>query len=298
MVSVGRILEGAFGLFREHLSAVAIWAGVYLAGNIAILLVTVPILRGAMSPEAMADPTQMMASMAPVYLLNMLMAVVGVVLYTAAMRAVLRPQSGGLAFMRLGMDELRMIGLLILFGIIGFVVGLVLTLVLGVLGMGVAVGSESPALSVLLSFVIGLGVLAFFIYFLVRFSLAFPLTLHRQRIVVGEAWTLSRGRFWTLFGAALVVTLIGFFLSIVAASFAVGGYLADIMAAAGDPEAAAQVAERQMAAVGSLGPAMILQTIASAIIGAIWIALTGGSTATATKLLLDSEFDDAEDVFG
>jgi len=291
-------LEGAFGLFREHLSAVAIWAGVYLAGNIAILLVTMPILRGAMSPETMADPAQMMASMLPVYLLNMLMAVVGVVLYTAAMRAVLRPQAGGLAFMRLGMDELRMIGLLILFGIIGFVVGLVLTLVLGVLGMGVAVGSESPMLSVLLSFVIGLGLLAFFIFFLVRFSLAFPLTLHRQRIVVGEAWTLSRGRFWTLFGAALVITLIGMFLSIVAASFAVGGYLADIMAAAGDPEAAAQVAERQIAAVGSLGPAMILQTIASAVIGAIWIALTGGSTATAAKLLLDSEFDNAEDVFG
>ncbi|PKP90480.1 MAG: hypothetical protein CVT77_14945 [Alphaproteobacteria bacterium HGW-Alphaproteobacteria-16] len=291
-------MEGAFGLFREHLSAVAIWAGVYLAGNIAILLVTMPILRGAMSPETMADPAQMMASMLPVYLLNMLMAVVGVVLYTAAMRAVLRPQAGGLAFMRLGMDELRMIGLLILFGIIGFVVGLVLTLVLGVLGMGVAVGSESPMLSVLLSFVIGLGLLAFFIFFLVRFSLAFPLTLHRQRIVVGEAWTLSRGRFWTLFGAALVITLIGMFLSIVAASFAVGGYLADIMAAAGDPEAAAQVAERQIAAVGSLGPAMILQTIASAVIGAIWIALTGGSTATAAKLLLDSEFDNAEDVFG
>lgn len=291
-------MEGAFGLFREHLSAVAIWAGVYLAGNIAILLVTMPILRGAMSPETMADPAQMMASMLPVYLFNMLMAVVGVVLYTAAMRAVLRPQAGGLAFMRLGMDELRMIGLLILFGIIGFVVGLVLTLVLGVLGMGVAVGSESPMLSVLLSFVIGLGLLAFFIFFLVRFSLAFPLTLHRQRIVVGEAWTLSRGRFWTLFGAALVITLIGMFLSIVAASFAVGGYLADIMAASGDPEAAAQVAERQIAAVGSLGPAMILQTIASAAIGAIWIALTGGSTATAAKLLLDSEFDDSEDVFG
>lgn len=294
MVSVGRILEGAFGLVREHLTAVAIWAGVYLAANIALLLTIQPMMAGAMT----GDPSALMGAMLPMYAMNFLLMLVGIVLYTASMRAVLRPQAGGVGFLRLGMDELRMLALSIIFFLLGLVLGFGFAMVFGVFGAGVAMASESAAATVVLGFLVGSVVFALFIFLLIRFSLAFPLTLHRRRIVIGEAWSLSKGHFWTLFGAALIVTLIGFMLTMVVGVFAAGSYFADIMAASGDADAAALAAERQLASVGTLGPAMILQTLAGAVIGVIWITLSGGSAATAAKLLLDGEFDDAEQVFG
>jgi hypothetical protein len=296
MVSVGRILEGAFGLIREHFAAVAIWAGVYLAANLALLLTLQPAMAGMMS--APGDPSAMFGAILPIYAMNLVLMLVGIVLYTASMRAVLRPQAGGVGFLRLGMDEVRMLVLSILFFVVGMVLGFGLAMMFGMFGAGVAMASESAATTILLGFVVGIAVFALFIFLLVRFSLAFPLTLHRRRIVIGEAWALSKGHFWTLFGAALIVMLIGFMLTMVVGVFAAGSYFADMMAASGDPEAAALAMERQMGAATTLSATLVAQTLASAVIGVVWIALSGGSAATAARLLLENEFDDAEQVFG
>lgn len=298
MISVGRIIEGAFGLIRDHFTAVAIWAGVYLAGNVAILLAVQPIMAQAFGAGSMADPSRMMGAMLPIYGMNIILALIGIVLYAAGMRAILRPASGGLGFLRVGMDELRILLLMLIFIVVGTIVSVGFVLLMTLLGAGIAIGSESPVMTVLLGFLLGLGVFALFLFLVVRFSLAFPLTLHRRHIVIGEAWTLSKGRFWTLFGAAFVVTIIGFVLTMVVGIFAAGSYIGDLMAASGNPEVAAAAAERQLQAVGALGPAMIVQTLAGSVIGAVWIALSAGSTATAAKLLLEDEFDDAEAVFG
>ncbi len=297
MVSVGRILEGAFGLVRERFMAVAIWAGIYLVGNLVILFSMQPIIGAAANP-ATADPGAMVAAMAPIYLLNLILVLVGLVLYTAAMRAVLRPEAGGLAFLRVGMDELRMLLLLILFLFVGVVLSVGFMFVLTMVGAGVAMSSQSPLATGLIAFFASLALFALFLFLIIRFSLAFPLTLHRRQLVLGEAWVLSRGRFWTLFGAALVVTVIGIVMTIVLSSFALGSYFADIMAAAGDPAATARAAEAQMENVGQIGPMMILQSIGGAIVAGLWVALSGGSIASAAKLMLEPEFDDAEQVFG
>lgn len=298
MISVGRILEGAFGVFREHFTAVAIWAGIYLAGNIAMLLTMGPMMAAAMNPATSADPGAMMSAMGPVWLLNLVLALVGVVLYTAAMRAVLRPNAGGIAFLRVGMDELRMVVLCVLFFIGSIILLFLASMVLGLLGAGVAIGSQSPVLTALFSFLIGLIVFGLAVYFIIRFSLAFPLTLHRGEFVVGEAWRLSRGRFWTLFGAALVVVVIGFVLTMVVSVFSMGSYFADIMSAAGNPQATMLAAERQAERLGSFSVMMILQSIGSAVVAAVWVALSGGSAAMAARLLVEDEFDNAEEVFG
>ncbi len=299
MISVGKILEGAFGVFRDHLLAVAIWAGIYLAGNIAILLAMRPMMAEAFSPGvSTSDPSAMMSAMAPVWLLNFILGIVGIVLYTASMRSVLRPDAGGLAFLRLGLDELRMIGLVVLFVIGGFILSFGASMLFGVFAAGVAVGSGSTAITVILGFLIGLVVFGAVLYLTVRFSLAFPLTLHRGAFAIGEAWRVSRGHFWTLFGSALVVTVIGFVLAMVIGIFSMGSYFADIMSAAGNPDATMLAAERQAAMMSGLSTMMILQSIGGALIAAIWIALSGGSAATAARLLVEDEFDNAEEVFG
>lgn len=298
MVTMGKILEGAFGIFREHLSAVAIWGGIYLAGNIAILLAMQPMMGQMMSPEFAADPAAITRVMGPVYLLNFLLIIVGIVLYAAAMRSVLRPNAGGIAFLRLGMDELRLFALIIVFGIVALVIGTLFGLMLGVFVGGVAMASESVALTVVVTIVVGLAVFALWLFLTIRLSLAFPLTLHRERFVIGEAWRLSRGRFWTLFGSAFVVVIIGGFLSMAVGIFSMGSYFADLAGAFGNPGAANQVVERQAAMMSGFSTMMIFQSIGGGVVAAVWVTLSGGSAATATRLILAEEFDDAEEVFG
>lgn len=297
MISVGRILDGAFGVFRTHFTAVAVWAGIYLTCNIAALVAMQPMLGAVADPALSEDPAAAVSAMAPVWLLGFLTAIVGVVLYTASMRSVLRPEAGGIAFLRLGMDELRTLGLLILFAIASLVLFFGASLIVGLFIGGVAAGSESIALTMILSILVGLVVFGALIFLVIRLSLAFPLTLHRGAFAIGEAWRLSRGHFWKLFGAALVVTLIGFVLSIAINLVAAGGYFADMLAAVYDPESSGRVVERQ-AAMSSLSVLMILQAIGSAAVAAAWLTLSGGSIASAARLLIDEEFDDAEEVFG
>lgn len=298
MISVGKILEGAFGVFREHFTAVAIWGGIYLAGNIATWLAIQPLLSTAGSPLLGGDPIAAVSAMTPVWVIGFLSSIMGAVLYTASMRSVLRPDAGGFAFLRLGMDELRTIGLLLLFSLVATILFIFAALVFGLFIGGMAGASDSMVLTTLLALPVGLVVFGMLIYFIIRFSLAFPLTLHRGAFAIGEAWTRSRGHFWKLFGAALVITMIGIVVSIPVNMIASGGYLADIVAAAGDPEAAALAAERQAASLGSFNMSMILQSIGGAVLATIWLALSGGSAASAARLLIGDEFDDAEEVFG
>jgi hypothetical protein len=233
-----------------------------------------------------------------VFVLSLLLGLVGVVLYAAAMRSVLRPDAGRFAFLRVGMDELRILVLVILFAIASFALIFAASLVLGLLTAAVAAGSDSIGMITLFSIVIGIAIFATLIYFVIRFSLAFPLTLHRGEFAIGEAWRLSRGHFWTLFGAALVVSVIGFILSMAVNLVAMGGYFGDLIAAAGNPDATRLIAERQAAMMRGLSTMMILQSIGGAVVGALWVALSGGSAASATRLLVDDEFDNVEDVFG
>lgn len=297
MVSVGKILEGAFGLIREHFAAVAIWTGVYLAANVALMLTLQPVMADMMTSAMSGNDAGVAGAMLPIYAMYVLLLLVGVVLYAAAMRAVLRPETHGIGFLRAGMDELRLLLLVLLFAVVGTVFLTGIGLIFGLFAAGAAM-SDSIGATMAVAFFGGFAVFGVTLYLLIRFSLAFPLTLHRRRFIIGEAWTLSKGRFWTLFGAALAVTLIGFALTMTISVMAAGSYLADIMAASGDADATARVTEHHMAQAGKFGPMMIFQSFAGSVVGAIWIALSGGSAATAARLILDAEFDDAEQVFG
>lgn len=298
MLSVGRILEGAFGLVRERFVAVAIWTAIYFAGNIAMMLSVGSLFGVANNPGAVGDPSAMIAALVPVYLISFIMLLIGLVLYAAAMRAVLRPAAGSVGYVRLGMDELRLLGLLVLFGIGGMILMVGFTILAGLIGFGAGAGRQSGGVAVIVTLLLSLVVFAAMLFLIVRFSLAFPLTLHRQKIVIGEAWRLSRGRFWTLFGAALVITLLITVLNTAVSLVTMGGYLFDVMAAAGNPEATARTVEAQTQAFGQLSPMTILYSLGGAIVAGLWVTLSGGSIATAAKLLLDDEMDDAEDVFG
>jgi hypothetical protein len=148
MVSVGVIVGGAFRLVRERLGSVMVWGSVYSLGAFALgyfmLSSMRPMVAGTGEPR---DPSVGLAAMGSIFG-RLLLAYLAffcfyTILVTAAQRAVLRPDESGVAFIRFGRDELRMIGLAIFLGFL-FTVGYVL--VFAVVGVIVAAtGAVSDA---------------------------------------------------------------------------------------------------------------------------------------------------------
>jgi len=147
-----------------------------------------------------------MAGMSQMFGLYLLLMIGLLVLYTAALRAAVRPAESGFAYLRLGMDEVRMVLVALVLSVGFFLLYVLLALVIGVIGGVVAVAARAAAVPVFV--LLGLIVFAVLIFFYVRFSLAFALTMQRGKIMIGESWNLTKGRFWTLFGAYFVVGLI------------------------------------------------------------------------------------------
>jgi hypothetical protein len=296
MVSAGSIIEGAFRLIRERPMAVAIWGLLYMLSAVGMTFVMRPVI--AMQAAAMTNPQLAVANMPAMFgrlfLMEFAILVLFVVLMTAAQRAVLRPGEQGFAYLRIGMDELRMLALaliLIVLFYVGFiVVAVVLALVVG--GVAAAAGGFAAVPIGIVAVLLLLGAL---VWLEVRLSLAFPLTLLRRKIVIGESWRITRGRFWTLFAAYFAIFLIVATLSVVVGLAATGSYIADMIRNAGNPEAMQQVAQAQMARqFGSITLLTVIGWILSAIVGAVSIALGGGAVATAVRELVADEEDIGE----
>ena len=291
MLTVGKIVGGAFGLVKDRPLSVLVWGLLYMGAMVAMGLAMGPMF-GAISlasQDAMAAVEQMNRMFGVILLLEFGMLVLFVVLFTATQRAVLRPEQGGLAYMRLGMDELKMFALafaLIIAFYIGMIV-LMLVLVLIAAALAVATGPAGAAISAV---VMICGLIAAILWFQVRVSLMFPMTLMTGNIAIGEGWRLSRGRFWTLFGGLFVINLIIVAMWIAVVTVTMGPYFAALMNAGNDPVAMQQAMQAEMLQLYALTPQSILRLALMSLAGSLGLALYGGAIATAAKeLTLDRE---------
>jgi hypothetical protein len=291
MLSVSGMIEGAFRLIRERPAAVAVWGLLYMAATIAIMLAIVPVLRvqaGGLGADSELGAAAAMRGIGWVFLLELLFLVLFVVLMTAAQRAVLRPEEDGFFYVRLGMDELRIFGLTLLF-VFGFYFGFLITMLFAMLIAGVATIALGPVIGGALGVIGFIAVFCLALWLVVRLSLAFPLTLLRRSLILGEAWRRSKGHFWTLLGGYLVVFVINVVIFLVIGLVVQGSYFVDLANAGNDPQAIQAVMDAQLSRMSEIGPMLILAAILTAAAGAISIALMGGSTATAARLLVADE---------
>jgi hypothetical protein len=291
-VDIGEVIGGGFRILRDKPLAVVVWAIVYLA----MFLVMGFTMGSIMTAEiqAMSNPERAGAAMAamagPFMLFFLLSLIVYVVLFAAVQRAVLKPAQQGFFYLRLGMDELRMLALTILFLVVYYLALIALVVLSAVIGA--ATGSAGAAVAmVLLVFV---GMIVFTAWYFVRFGLAFPLTILREKIVIGEAWRITRGRFWPLFAASLVVFVIMMLLWTIVSTLLNFTYFQDLAQAQGNPVAIQQAMQAQMARQFSLSAASLAIWVPGAVIGAISITLWGGAAATAVRLLTFNSEEIAE----
>lgn len=291
MATVGSIIGGAFGLIRERPGAVAVWGVVYIVGMLVIYAFAGLIMgAGLMMPGQPVDPTTMMAPgggvFLGIFLLYLMQFLLSIVLINAVYRALLRPSESSFAFLRLGSDEFRMVGLAIIF-VIGLIIFyLLMMLVMVVLGfIGGAIAGNNSAFAGLFGILLMLGFVAALLWVMVRLSLIFPMTFYRRRIAIDEGWALGKGRFWTLFGSYLVVWLIVILLALV---FFSSTFLA--MASAmrtGDPAAIEQVGAMSGGSIAT----MLFAMVGLVVVSLVSFVLGYGVVGSAARELLEEKGD-------
>jgi hypothetical protein len=148
------------------------------------------------------------------------------ILFATMNRAVLRPKDDAFGYIRVGPDELRQLGLLLIFILLGIVAEIVLILVAAIVAgvVGAATHQVGLAPLILLPFIMwGMS------FVMVRLSLASAQTFATKKINVFGSWSLTKGRFWPMFAAYLlalilfvIVSLLGYII-IFAVAGATGG---------------------------------------------------------------------------
>ncbi len=148
------------------------------------------------------------------------------VISTAIARSVIRPEDRKFGYMRLGKDELRVLGASLIVALIMFAVSFVGFMLVSLVA-ALAVAAPALWLAVVL---LSLAVLAVVIWLSVRLSLVVPATFAEGRIAVKPAFAMtSKKVFWPLLGMAVIASvmamLVGLLGSAVAAplSLMVGG---------------------------------------------------------------------------
>jgi|GEM_PF-1606103 len=155
-------------------------------------------------------------------------------------------------------------------------------------GKGETTTTLGPA--VMIAFALGLALIGAFIYVAVRFAPAAATSVAERRFAFFDAWKVTRGRFWAMLGAFLLLWLmfiVGYFMVSIAVGLIVGVQLVSAMAANG---AGAQTSPQQMWAVltqpGILVPLLVLYLV---VIGAVMTFLVAlqGVNARAARLALE-----------
>ncbi|HEV7661030.1 MAG TPA: hypothetical protein VGO55_14420 [Allosphingosinicella sp.] len=285
-MNVGSILQGAFALFKDRPGAVAVWGLIYLAADVLMALGTSALVGPDAYVTGRGSPGAIWSALGNLLVLNLALLVVVMVLYTAIQRAVLWPGERGFASLQLGMDEVRAF-LLAVFYLVIFYVGIIFVGVVMALFVGVSLSTGSPGTVWFMIVIQFLALVCFLTWLYVKLSLSFPLTLLRGRFVIGEAWALSRGKFWTLFGTYFVLFVIMFVVSLVVGLVTQQEYFSAIMRGGFNSESAQQAAYRQYGrlASGGIDAMMMLNWVLSAALGTIGLTLWGGATATAAREL-------------
>ncbi len=183
-------LEG-FHVLRRHWRVVVGWAGFNLVGMVAAIVVAAVVVFALVVTGAVSDTTLSGA--------GSFVAIVGDVLIQAIVamglyRMLLRPEAPGFMHLRLGRDELRLLG-----------VGAVCAAGLAVIGaaaymLGQAlapVARLAPVLTWLAAAVVAL-------WLSLRFGLVGPMIIAEDRIDFARSWRLTRGRNWSLVGMWLL----------------------------------------------------------------------------------------------
>ncbi len=180
----------------------------------------------AKSGSASPAPEMILAMIGSLFgfigLLFLGMVVIGTVVIAAALRAELEPEKSAFGYLRLGGQEMWVLGanvvLFIVFAAVGFVLGIPLAIVTAALGLSAAAGGGFPqnpgGMVQAMSGMIGirlLGQLAIqvvVVWLWCRLGPGVVMTFKERQFRLFESWNLTKGHAWRIFLSMLLVWLI------------------------------------------------------------------------------------------
>lgn len=293
-VTTGAIVAGGFRAVRERPGSAIAWGVLYLVMFVGgTLLLVRPIIRAQLA-AANAGMSAQMALLGWIYLYDFAIFVLLTILFAAAVRAVLRPEEKFFFFVRLGADELRLTGLFLILLLAYFLLFIACAIVGALIG-ALTVPADPATVAIV---TIGGMLVSIFpiLFFQVRLSPAAALTILRRKIIIGEAWRLTRGHFWSLFGGYLLVWLMLLVGYLVVAGLTLGPYLTELARGGFTMQSLHAAGQHQVARqLGGIDPLMALGWIVTGLVTGLGIAIWAGALGTATNGLLGTtEVDYAE----
>jgi len=266
-----------FRLVRRHPVAVVFWSLAYLV-IFALLFGAfgaglAEVMAAAKAIEDSNDFTvSSFQSLAEAYgtfvwLMIPLSLVMGGILNAAVARAVLTPGDSAFGYLRLGADELRVIAVTLVLGLVMTAVAMVgFGVAGGMAGLAAAIGQNALYLPMVL---IGLATVAVLVWLALRLSLAVPITLAEKRIAPFASFALTKGKSLPLLGMAIIAfvmsLLIGLLVDII-------GTPATLMA--GSLEGLADLqGEPTLAIIQQAWPVLVTWGVINAVMSALQLAV-------------------------
>ncbi len=246
-IAVTQAAFAGFGVLRRKPWAPLTWSVVYVGvtGGMIVILGAAFIKAlgrlATITPTSTVRPEEILGLFAAVaggyFLLLAVLWVVGAVINMAVVRAVLEPERGAFAYMRLGRAELWLM-------LANFVLFILYTIVSMVLAIPVSIASAIAALTwrdaaPFISLPVQLVTWGVTIWLGLRFCLVAPMIFTDRRFRLFESWTLTRGHVWNLLGvgAVMVLATAAIYVALAAVGLAVAWPMFHSLAALGSPRA-------------------------------------------------------------
>jgi hypothetical protein len=286
-----------FGLVRNKPLSVLVWGLLYGLYSLVIIGIIVQLGGTAfkelndMSPSSTStDPSEIFAIFGrlalPFSLIIPLSLVFGTALYTALYRAILHPEKSSFAYLRFGMDEIRVILVSIANAFI--IIGVYILVIIPVFIVSALAGWLTKTIGVewiggLLIFLIIIGMIAFLVIFILRLSLNVPQTFDIGKIKIFGGFELSRENV----GNYILGMVIAFVLAIVVIMLSYIVYTVGlIVIKGGDLESAlASFASYPGSVAEILAPEYFIYLIFSGLIGIIGQTIVQAPMVAAYKSL-------------
>lgn len=218
--SIGDALAAPFRLLRRRPFVLLIWgallAAVYLAAYSAFIPIFASLPLGEGQGQAALDAyvAGSQALGATLNALSLLIYVATLLVWVAAARASLNPgRSDIFAFLRVGMDEVRVVVVYVAW-FLGWYIALVLLLGIGA-AIAFAVWSASREGALITAGVYGLVVLIGAVWLWIRLSLIAPASLILKDFAFAQGWAITRGQVLKLLGLYVLRWLVSILSAIV-----------------------------------------------------------------------------------
>jgi hypothetical protein len=209
-------LEG-FQALGRHWRAVVGWAGFQVVAMVALFALLFVLLIGIVPFVGSRDAASSLGAILGGVVMGLGVTSIALVILTGLYRLMLTPEAPGFMHLRVGPDELRVLG------------GALLTAVIAVplLALATLLGGAAGRVSGLAGFLV-LAVLLIAAYAVVlRLGLTPVIAFAEKRISLPESWRRTRGQTWRLLGMAILLLCLLAVVVVVTwlAVFVIGGLL-------------------------------------------------------------------------